>query len=594
VTPPIARILDARGATRVRLSPDGAHVAYVTDLTGTPQLWRVPASGGAPERLTFDCDRVGAYRFSPDGRRIAYGADAGGNERWQIWAMNADGTAARRLTDTDDRIHHLRAWTQDGRSLLVHANLRDPRFFDLLAYDAETGAPRVLFRHDGTASNATALDDGSVVVTVNRARSDENHLILVTPDGAARQLTPDDPPALYSIAGAVPGGFVVRSDRGRDFVGLATFSLRDGALRFLRTPDRDVEDADVSGRLDAYVVNSDGHSEVRIADGDRDDIVQGLPPGSLAQDLIGDGLALHDGTAAVAWARYDSPSSIFIARRGEPAREVVPPVLAGLDPTDLPESRLVDWPTFDGKRIPGFLLTPRGAPAGPRPTVIDVHGGPEGQARPNWNPRSVALVANGFNVLWPNVRGSSGYGKSYRALDDVRLRMDSVRDLDAAAAWLGDAGIAPRDRIGVMGQSYGGYMTLAALAFFPERRWAAAVDLYGIANFVSFFEHTDPWRRPLRAVEYGDPVKDHDFLVSISPLTKLDAIRAPLMVIHGANDPRVPILETEQIVTALRAKGREVEYVRLEDEGHGLAKAKNRADVYPKVLAFFQRHMGAA
>ncbi len=190
----------------------------------------------------------------------------------------------------------------------------------------------------------------------------------------------------------------------------------------------------------------------------------GLPPGSLAQDLIGDGLALQDGTVAVAWARYDAPSTVFVARRGEAARQLVPPVLAGLDPRELPESRLVEWRSFDGRRIPGFLLTQRGAPESPRPTVIDVHGGPEGQARPNWNPRSVALVASGFNVLWPNVRGSSGYGKAYQALDDVRLRMDSVRDLDAAAAWLADSGIAPRDKIGVIGQSYGGYMVLAAIA----------------------------------------------------------------------------------------------------------------------------------
>jgi dipeptidyl aminopeptidase/acylaminoacyl peptidase len=588
----IGRILDARGATRVQIAPDGTWLGYVTDVTGTPQLWRVATAGGMPTRLTFDCDRVGAYRISPDGTRIAYGADAGGNERWQIWVMNADGTGARQLTDQGDRIHHLRAWTKDGRSVLVHANLRDQRFFDLLGYDLASGASRVLHRHDGTASNATALEDGSVVITVNRGRSDENHLLLVTPDGATRQLTPDDPPALHSISGVVPGGFVVRSDRERDFVGLATIALRDGAFKWLRTPEREVEDATVSGRLDAYVVNTGGYSEVRVADGDRDEAVTGLPPGSLAQDLIGDGLALQDGTAAVAWARYDAPSTVFVARRGEAARQLVPPVLAGLDPRELPESRLVEWPSFDGRRIPGFLLTQRGAPAGPRPTVIDVHGGPEGQARPNWSPRSVALVASGFNVLWPNVRGSSGYGKAYQALDDVHLRMDSVRDLDAAAAWLAESGVAPRDKIGVIGQSYGGYMVLAAIAFFPERRWAAAVDLYGIANFISFFEHTDAWRRPLRAVEYGDPVKDHDFLVSVSPVTKLDAIRAPLMVIHGANDPRVPIGETEQIVAALRARGQEVDYLRFEDEGHGLAKAKNRADAYPKVLAFFQRHMG--
>ena len=586
---PTAKILDARGATRVRFSPDGSWLVFVSDRTGRPQLWRVRTSGGAPERLT-DHDRVGAYRCSPDGRLIAYGADMGGNERWQIWLMNADGTGARRLSDHDDRIHHLRAWTADGRSLLVHANLRDARFFDLHVYDAhagETGVSRILHQHDGTVSDATPLEDGSVVVTVNRARGDENHLVLLTPDGALRELTPDDPPALYSVVSAVPGGLIVQSDRARDFIGLATIRLSDGAFTWLRTPDLDIEDARGSRRLDAYAVHRDGLSEVHVVDDERDDVVAGLPPGCLATDLIGDSLAIHEGAVAVAWGRYDAPSTVFLAERGAPARELVPPVLAGLASSDLPETTVVSWPSFDRRTIPGFLLTPRGAKPGPRPTVIEVHGGPEGQARPLWSPRNVALVANGFNVLLPNVRGSTGYGKLYKALDDVRLRMDSVKDLDAAAAWLAEVGIAPRDKIGVMGQSYGGYMVLAALAFFPEREWAAAVDVYGIANFITFFEHTDAWRRPLRAVEYGDPVKDRDFLISISPITKLDRIKAPLMVIHGANDPRVPIVETEQIVKALRDRGREVEYLRYEDEGHSLAKAANRADAYPKVLAFF-------
>ena len=590
----ISRILDARGAQRVRFSPDGAWVAYVTDITGTPQLWRVPSAGGMPQRLTYECDRVGAYRFSPGGHWIAYGADMGGDERWQVWVMDVDGTKARRLTLRDDRIHHLRGWTADGRSLLVHANLRDPRFFDLLAYDAESGASRVLHEQDGTASDATALGDGSVVVTVNRARSNENHLLLLTPDGASRELTPDDPPALHDVVGEVPGGLVVRSDRGRDFVGLATISFKDSQFTWLRSLDHDVEEARSSGRRDAYAQNREGRSEVRVIDGNDDTTVTDLPPGSLATDMIGDSLAFHDGSVAVAWGRFDAPSTIFIARQGEGARELVPPMLAGLDERDLPETTLVSWRTFDKRRIPGFLLSPRNSKPGPRPTVIDVHGGPEGQARPMWNPRDVLLVANGFNVLLPNVRGSTGYGKPYQALDDVRLRMDSVRDLDAAAAWLAESGIAPKDKIGVMGQSYGGYMTLAAVAFFPDRNWAAAVDVYGIFNFITFFEHTDPWRRPLRAVEYGDPVEDRDFLTSISPITKLDRIKAPLMVIHGANDPRVPIAETEQLVKALRGRGREVEYLRYEDEGHSLAKAKNRADAYPKTLAFFQRHMGPA
>ncbi len=590
--PAIDRILEARGATRVRIAPDETWLCYVSDVTGTPQLWRAPLHGGAPRRLTFDRDRVGAYRISPDGRQIAYGADAGGNERWQLWVMDADGGNARRLTTRDDRIHHLRAWTTDGRALLVHANTRDARYFDLWSYPADGGAPRLLHRHDGTASGAASLPDGSVVVTLNRRRGDEHDLVLVTPDGGARLLTPDEPPARHDVVAATADGVMVESDRGRDFIGLARVGL-DGAFDWAVAPDHDIEEARISGSLEAYALNVDGLSQVHLRDGARDEVVGGLPAGCVATDMIGDSLALQGETVAVAWARYDAPTTIYAARRGEPMREVVPPVMAGLAATALPEMRLVSWPTFDGRTIPGFLLTPRGGLGTPRPTVIEVHGGPEGQARPLWNPRTVALVANGFNVLQPNVRGSTGYGRAYQALDDVRLRMDPVRDLDAAAAWLADGRIAPRDKIGVMGQSYGGFMTLAALAFFPERGWAAAVDVYGIANFLTFFEHTDAWRRPLRAMEYGDPEADRDFLVSISPITKLDAIRAPVMFIHGANDPRVPIGETEQIVAALRAKGVDVEYLRYEDEGHSLAKAKNRADAYPKVLAFFTRHMGA-
>jgi len=593
VPPSLARILDARGATRVRVAPDESWLCYVTDVTGTPQLWRVSTAGGMPKRLTFDCDRVGAYRISPDGRRIAYGSDNGGDERWQIWAMDADGANARQLTERDDRIHHLTDWTADGRALLAMTTARDQRYFDLWSYPLDGSAPRMLYQHDGTGADATALPDGGAVVRINRRRGDENHLILVSPDGGNRRLTPEEPMALYSVVAAVPGGLIVRSDRAREFIGLARLAF-DGTFTWLVTAEHDVEDdAGASGRRDAYGMNLDGLTEVHLREGDRDTVVPGLPPGAFPVDLIGDGLSLVGDTLAVSWARYDAPSTIYVSRKGGAFLELVPAILSGLSASDLPQSRLVEWPTFDGRKIPGFLLTPRGAASGPRPTIIEVHGGPEGQARPNWTPRTVMFVANGFNVLQPNVRGSTGYGKTYQHLDDVALRMDSVRDLDAAAAWLAESGIAPKDKIGVTGQSYGGYMTLAAIAFFPERRWAAASDVYGIANFLTFFEHTAQWRRPLRAVEYGDPAKDRDLLVSISPITKLDAIKAPLMVIHGANDPRVPIQETEQIVAALRAKGREVEYLRYEDEGHSLAKAKNRADAYPKVLAFFQRHMGA-
>ncbi len=586
----IARVLDARGSTRLAFSPDARTLYYVSQITGTAQLWSVPVDGGMPQRLTFECDRVGAYRGSPDGTRVGYGADEGGDERWSLWVMDVDGGRARQVTDRPDRIHHLVGW--DGDALLAFANLRDDRYFDLHSFPVDGGAPRALFRHDGTAFAAAPLSGGRVVVATNRERGDRHHLVLVDPDGSTRRLTPEEPAARH--AGAVPFGddaLLVRSDRGRDLTGLVRIGT-DGAFTPLVTLAHDVEDHDANDGRFAYSVNRAGFSEVHLVD-KVDRVVDGLPEGALANDLIGDSLALaSDGALAVSWERYDSPPSVYVARPGEAARLLVPAQMAGLASSELLSTELVSWPTFDGRRIPGFLLQPRGAPSGARPTVIQVHGGPEGQARPLWNPLTVALVTAGCNVLLPNIRGSTGYGRAYQSLDDVRLRLDSVRDLDAGAAWLASEGLAPADRIGVMGGSYGGFMTLAAIAFFPDRDWAAAVDIVGVANFITFFERTAPWRRPLRAAEYGSPETDREFLESISPLNHLQQIRAPLMVIHGANDPRVPVQEADQIVNALRSRGESVEYLRYEDEGHGLAKAKNRADAWPKVVAFFSRHLG--
>jgi len=593
VPPSLTRILDARGAARLALSPDGTTLHYVSDLTGTMQLWSVPAVGGVPVRLSYECDRVGAYRVSPSGSHVAYGADEGGDERWAVWAVRADGTEARPLTHRADRIHHVVDWTPDGRAVLAFANLRDERYFDLHEIPLDGSTPKLLFRHDGTGFRAAALPDGRVVVTTNRSRGDENHLTLVERDGSSRRLTPDNPAAMHAGAHAYDGGVLVVSDRGRDKAAIARVGL-DGSFAYTITPDRVVDDLDVAGSRYAYALNLDGRSEVHLVSDDTDTVVGGMPPGDLATDLIGNSLALaSDGTIAVAWARYDAPSAVYVARAGRPARLVVPPQMAGLSAEGLPEDELVSWRSFDGRTIPGFLLRPRGARSGSRPTVIQVHGGPEGQARPLWNPLTVALVAAGFNVLQPNVRGSAGYGRAYMSLDDVRLRMDSVKDLDAGAAWLADAGIAPANRIGVIGGSYGGFMTLAAITFCPERKWAAAVDIVGIASWKTFFAKTAPWRRPLRAAEYGDPEKDAEFLESISPLNFVDRIKTPLMVIHGANDPRVPVEEAEQIVAMLRSRGQAVEYLRYPDEGHGLAKAKNRADAWPKVVAFFEKYLAA-
>ena len=594
VTTSIEAILGARGAQRPQLSPDGRVLFFCSDRTGgRMQLWRVALSGGEPTRLT-DVDRVGPYGLSPDGTQLVYAADLGGNERWQLHLMPADGGAARDLTTAPTRMHHFSGWSRDGRSVYASANRRDERYFDLYAFNVDgTGEASLLYRNDGTGTRGMSLSDGSFIVRTDRGRSDQNDLWALDPDGTTRRLTPDGPEALHDIPVVAGEALLVRSDRGRDFVGIATID-RAGSFAWTTTPDHDVDELVASAGHYAYAVNADGGSTLHVADASSKESrrIDGLPDGAMAADGFGDSLAIGaDGTVAVAWARFDGPTTVWVAAPGGSARCAVGAITDGIDDADLPSAEVVGWNSFDGRTIPGFLLRQRGAEDERRPTVIQVHGGPEGQSRPVWNALTVALIAAGFHVLLPNVRGSTGYGRVYQSLDDVRLRMDSVRDLDSAAAWLAERGIAPAERIGVMGGSYGGFMTLAAIGFFPER-WAAAVSIVGIANWVTFFERTDPWRRPLREAEYGTLEHDREFLESISPITKLDAIQAPLMVIHGANDPRVPIFEAEQIVAALRDRGREVDYLRYEDEGHGLQKAANRADAWPKVVTFFRTHLG--
>ncbi|MCG8351080.1 MAG: S9 family peptidase, partial [Chloroflexales bacterium] len=261
---------------------------------------------------------------------------------------------------------------------------------------------------------------------------------------------------------------------------------------------------------------------------------------------------------------------------------------AGIPVSQFIEPELIHYPTFDQRMIPAWFYRPQSP--GPWPVVVFVHGGPESQTKAMFFPILQYFASCGYAVLAPNVRGSSGYGKTYLGLDDVEKRMDSVADLAHAAYWLRDRPDVDAQRLVVYGGSYGGFMVLSALTRHPEL-WAAGVDLVGISNFVTFLENTGPYRRHSRESEYGSLERDRDFLISISPINYVDHIQAPLIVIHGANDPRVPLSEAEQIVAALRARQIPVEFLVYPDEGHGLVKLANKLDAYPKIVAFLDQHI---
>ena len=285
------------------------------------------------------------------------------------------------------------------------------------------------------------------------------------------------------------------------------------------------------------------------------------------------------------------PGDVWVCDTATGASERLTESPSGVPATELVEPELHRFASFDGESVPVFLYRPSGP--GPFPVVIMVHGGPESQLRPIFSALAQYFVTNGYAVAAPNVRGSTGYGKRYEHLDDVRLRLDSVRDLASLHDWLGSVEWVDESQAVLYGGSYGGYMVLAGLAFHPDR-WAAGIEIVGISSLVSFLENTAAWRRAVREREYGSLEHDRDFLLEVSPLTHVDEIRAPLFIIHGANDPRVPVGEARQIHHSLTERGVPCELNVYDDEGHGLKRLSNRLDAYPRAAAFLERVLAPA
>jgi dipeptidyl aminopeptidase/acylaminoacyl peptidase len=376
------------------------------------------------------------------------------------------------------------------------------------------------------------------------------------------------------------------TDRDGDFVRLARLDLSTLEIEHLTPDDWDVEEVELSedGRWLAVSRNVEGYSDFMLFSGKG----RRVPGPEMPEDIVGGFEFSPDGErlAFTLTGPNRNPDVWVVDLPDGEARRLTHSSTAGIPLRTFRRPGIVRYPTFDGREIPSLFYEPEASPEN-APVIVNVHGGPESQSRPLFAPVTQYLLGRGYAIFAPNVRGSTGYGKTYTHLDDVYLRMDSVKDLAYAAEWLRGRG---HERVAVMGGSYGGFMVLAVLTEYPEL-WTAGVDIVGIANVVTFLENTGSYRRALREPEYGSLERDREFLESISPIHKAEEITAPLMVIHGKNDPRVPVGEAEQIVEKVKKNGGAVEYLLYEDEGHGLAKLKNRLDAYPKIAAFLDEHL---
>jgi dipeptidyl aminopeptidase/acylaminoacyl peptidase len=606
----IERFLNVRSASGPTFSPDGRFVAFLTNVTGVAQLWQVPAEGGWPTQLTFTSDSVRGAHYNPRLHQLIYGMDAGGNERTGLYLLHGlgasdhglgDGWTSDDLTRQPKAIHLFGGWAHDGEQFAFSANRSDPSRFDV--YVQKVGAPTARLVGQGLGgyyvSAGFSPDDRSLLVTHNPSNFNQDLFALDVASGRARRLTPHQGEAQYHGAHWSADGksvYCVSTAGGRDRPGLARIDAASGTLMYVETPPHEVDGVLPSpgGRWLAWLVNAGGRSELYLRDlkSGRKYAAPGLPLGVVSQLEF----ARDDGRLAFVFdgPRYNFDVWLWDLAGGPAAklRRLTHAGRAGLPFHEFVEPELIQYKTFDDRMIPAWYYAPAVKPADGRlpPVIVNPHGGPESQTRAAFNPIYQYFLRRGYAILAPNVRGSTGYGTAYMNLDNTTKRMDSVKDLAHAAYWLRDRRKGDPKRLAVFGGSYGGFMVLAAVTHYPDL-WAAGIDVVGIANFVTFLEKTGPYRRAHREAEYGNLREHRAFFEKISPIHHVDQIKCPMLVIHGANDPRVPIGEAEQIVAALKKRGVPVEYLRYEDEGHGLAKLKNRLDAYPKMVAFLDKYL---
>ncbi len=593
---PIAAFLQVRGATGGVFSPDGRKLAFLLDETGTPQVYRLDGPGAFPHQLTFFDDPVRSVHWSPDGSCLLFSLDEGGSEREQLFVMRPDGSELRRLTTDPAAVHRFGAWSPDGEQIACVSNSRDPAAFDVYLLDRQTGESRPLLQRGRYYTVADWSPDGaSLLIREHHSSHNEDLLLLQVDSGELRLITPHVGDARYTSARFLPDSrnLLVCTDQDRDFSCLARLDVRTLKLQRILERRAELEGCDVSadGRQVVALLNRDGWSEL-VLGRMRDRTLTGVTSVPLPGIAASVRMARRGEPIAVTLNGPSQPFNVWAMDPSTTSRVLWTRVLKGpLDHIPLVEPVAVRYQSHDGLEIPAWLYRPPGTAGRALPTVVHIHGGPEGQARPNFSPIFQYLVHCGYAVLAPNVRGSSGYGRTYLHQDDREKRYDALRDVEYAHRWLAQTGLGDPRRVAIMGSSYGGFTVLWCLAHQPEL-WSAGVDLVGIANFETFFRHTAPWRRKLRVSEYGDPEWDRELLRDLSPIHAVDGIRVPLMVVQGANDPRVPREESDQLVEQLRERRRPVEYLLFPDEGHGIIKLPNPVRAYNAVAELLERALG--
>lgn len=598
----LAKIGSASAPT---LSPDGKRVAFLTNLSGSPQVWSVPIGGGYPQALTTLDDPVLGAQWSPEGSQLAVAVAPGGGLNSQIWLLKGDGSSMRRVVGGGKENNWFGLWASDGSFFTYSSNVRDAAAMDGYVYDVAKGESRLVVRNRGVGTFDDVSDDGRFALINRLASRGDNDVVRVDlKTGAEVLVTSHTPPGSFEGKFGKDGNTVyLLNDLDRDLTAFSRVAIAaDGKVSapqlIAARPDAALSGftVDPSRSVALLVWNVAGRSEVSVVDLATGAVTRGP---KLPFEILGGVEFSRDGRVVVlAGSAATKPTDVYVwenVRAGSNAAAVVRQLThsssPGVDLSTLVAPELVHYKAHDGLDLSAWLYLPRGASKS-LPVVFSFHGGPEGQERPSINSTYQALLSRGIAVFAPNVRGSSGFGKRFVNLDNGALRVNSVRDIEASVQALISRGVADPRRLGIMGGSYGGYMVMAALTEYPDM-FAAGANLYGVVNFKTFFEHSEPWMAEISTIEYGNPRTEADMLASLSPINKIDRVKAATLVLHGANDTNVPVIEAEQVVQKLKSRGVPVEYILFPDEGHGWRKTTNRVKSAVSIVDFFERHLAA-
>ena len=594
----IEQFMDTERVAGASFSPDGATVAFSSNRSGVFNVYAQPVAGGEAEPLTASTgDAVFSLGFFPKDGRLLYRSDRGGNELDHVYVRETDGTV-RDLTPGEKLKASFHGFSADGSRFWISTNERDARYYDVYEYDAASYERRMIYRNDDGVFIGQVSPDGRYVSLRRvRLRNDTDVLLFERETGTTRVIASGDgrvanDPATFSADSRV---LYYTTDRDHEFDYLVRRDLATGTDSTVLQLDWGITGASRSrgGRHLVVGVNEDSRMTLRLLkEGSYAEVaLPPLPRGALTSLVF----SADDSRLAVYVNDSRNPNDLYVAELGgAAARPLTRSLNPAIDPAHLVDGEVVRFKSYDGLTIPGVLYRPHGASADNKvPMLVMVHGGPGGQAMINYRGLVQYLLNHGYAIFDINNRGSSGYGKAFYAADDRCHGECDLGDVVAAKGFLTGLGWVDPERVGIIGGSYGGYMVAAALAFSP-RTFDAGVNIFGVTNWVRTLESIPPWweaQRKALYAELGDPAVDSERLRRISPLFHAANIVKPLIVLQGANDPRVLQVESDEIVEAVRRNGVPVEYVVFPDEGHGFVRRENEIRGYRAIREFLDRHL---